>query len=48
MTLNGKKIELNVFEAASVYCYGSDSAVSECVLDEDEFFILRLNYAGVD
>ena len=48
MTLNGKKIELNVFEAASVYCYGSDIAVSECVLDEDEFFILRLNYAGVD
>ena len=48
MTLNGKKIELNAYEAASVYCYGGAGAVGECVLDEDEFFILRFVYADVD
>ena len=48
MTLNDKKIELNVFEAASVYSYGSNLAVGECVSDEDEFFILRFDYADVD
>ena len=48
MTLNGKKIELNAYEAASVYSYGNRTAVNECVLDEDEFFILRFDYADVD
>ena len=40
MSRNSKKIELNVYEAASVYAYGSSLAIPERVSDEDEFFIL--------
>lgn len=48
MSRNSKKIELNVYEAASVYAYGSSLAIPERVSDEDEFFILRFDYGDVD